>query len=489
MQKLLRTQQVKIKKGHRMYHYFDSICLGTKNLYNVGNFYIRQCLTGLSKDTSLTPNEKDAISLINSTIPKLNQLKVDYYNKRVAKEALKPKDKQKDIEQATQYKLLSKDNSFLSYELLEGILKLIEHPDYIALPGQVNQQVLRLLIRDWKSFFKANKDYKANPSRYNGRPKPPKYANKNGRKVATFTNQICKIKDNKYLQFPKTKLKLNIGKLGLIDGKLKEVRVVPHSNYYIVEIAFELNENGEAKKIREDKLNGKPKRIVGIDLGIDNFATIANNIGLQPIIIKGKVLKSINQYYNKQKAYYYSILRQGKSQYEGKFTSRRLMRLDERRNAKIKDFMHKASRAVVDYCITNDIDTIIIGKNEDWKRNINIGKVNNQKFVTIPYSQFIEMIEYKAYEEGIKVIITEESYTSKASFFDYDTLPAYDKNNKEKHSFSGKRIKRGLYKTKNSKLVNADVNGALNIIIKVIPDAFKPRDIGLVANPLVLSIA
>lgn len=483
-----RVQQIKIKKGHRMYPYFDRICLGTKNLYNVGNFYIRQCLTGLSKDTNLTPNEKDAISLINSTIPKLNQLKVDYYNKRVAKEALKPKDKQKDVEQATQYKLLSKDNSFLSYELLEGILKLIEHPDYIALPGQVNQQVLRLLIRDWKSFFKANKDYKANPSRYNSRPKPPKYANKNGRKVATFTNQICKIKDNKYLQFPKTKLKLNIGKLGLVDGKLREVRVVPHSNYYVVEIVFELNENEEAKTMRENKLNSKPKRIVGIDLGIDNFATIANNIGKKPIIIKGKVLKSINQYYNKQRAYYYSILRQGKTQKEGRFTSKRLKRLDEKRNAKVKDFMHKASRTVIDYCITNDIDTIIIGKNEDWKRNINIGKVNNQKFVTIPYSQFIEMIEYKAYEEGIKVIITEESYTSKASFFDYDTIPVYDEDDKTKHKFSGRRIERGLYKTSTGKVVNADVNGALNIIIKVIPDAFGSRDIGFVTNPLVLSV-
>lgn len=264
---------------------------------------------------------------------------------------------------------------------------------------------------------------------------------------------------------------------------------MPHSNYYVVEIVFELNENEEAKTMRENKLNSKPKRIVGIDLGIDNFATIANNIGKKPIIIKGKVLKSINQYYNKQRAYYYSILRQGKTQKEGQFTSKRLKRLDEKRNAKVKDFMHKASRTVIDYCITNDIDTIIIGKNEDWKRNINIGKVNNQKFVTIPYSQFIEMIEYKAYEEGIKVIITEESYTSKASFFDGDIMPTYDEKSNSKHSFSGKRIKRGLYQTKDGSLINADVNGALNIIVKAVPDAFGLRDRGLVANPLVLSIA
>src|SRR5690554_6369184 len=124
------------------------------------------------------------------------------------------------------------------------------------------------------------------------------------------------------------------------------------------------------------------------------------------MIIKGKVLKRINHYYNKQRAYYYGILRQRESRYEGKFTSRRLMRLDERHNAKIEDFMHEASRAVVEYCIANYIDTIIIGKNEDWKRNIDIGKLNNQKSITIPYSQFREILEYKASEEGIKVIIT-----------------------------------------------------------------------------------
>ena len=486
---MLRTQQIKIKKGHKMYSYFDEISFQSKNLYNVGNFYIRQCLTGLKKDAkNLTPNEKDIIQLVNAIIPRLNQLKEDYYNKRVVKETLKPLSKQKEVKEATKYQLLDKDNSFLSYELLEGILKLNNNPDYMALPGQVNQQVLRLLLRDWKSFFMASKDYKSNSSNYTGRPKPPKYANKNGRKIATFTNQICKIKDSKYLRFPKIKLQLNIGKLGLTDGKLKEVRVVPHFSYYIVEVVLELNESSEAILVRENRLKEEPNRVIGIDLGIDNFVTIANNIGIQPMIIKGKVLKSINRYYNKERAYYYSILRQGKSQKEGQFNSNRLNRLDEKRNAKVKDFMHKASRAVIDYSIANDIDTIIIGKNNDWKRGINIGKVNNQRFATIPYSQFIDMIEYKANELGIKVIITEESYTSKASFFDYDIIPSYDKNSSGNHSFSGRRIKRGLYQTKDGILVNADVNGALNIIIKVVPEAFKVRDIGLVNQPQVLRI-
>lgn len=480
---MLRTQKIKIKKGNKMYKYFDKICFNAKNLYNIGNFYIRQCLTGLKKDDKdITTNEKEAINYINNTIPHLNQIKLDYYNKRLNNESQKPIGERKAVEKPAQYELLSKDNSFLGYNLLDGIFKLNNQPDYISLPGQVNQQVLKLLISDWKSFFKANKDYVVNPEKYKGKPKPPKYAKKNGRKTVTLSNQICKIKDNKYLRFPKTKLKLNIGKLGLIDGKLKEVRVVPYSNYYEVEIVFEIADNVKAK-------TDKPKRIIGIDLGVDNFATIANNVGLQPVIIKGKRLKSLNRYYNKQRAYYYSILRQGKTQKEGQFTSKKLMKLDETRNAKVMDFMHKASRTVVDYCINNNIDTIIIGKNKQWKQNANIGKVNTQKFVSIPYNQFVEKVKYKAEEVGIRVIVTEESYTSKASFLDYDIVPTYKEKSKEKHEFSGKRIKRGLYKTKDGKLINADVNGALNIITKVVSDAFGTRDIGLVNSPQVLSIA
>ncbi len=480
---MLRTQKIKIKKGNKMYKYFDEICFNAKNLYNIGNFYIRQCLTGLKKDDKdITTNEKEAINYINNTIPYLNQIKLDYYNKRLNTESQKPIGERKAVEKPAQYKLLSKNNSFLGYNLLDGIFKLNNQSDYISLPGQVNQQVLRLLINDWKSFFKANKDYRVNPKKYKGKPKPPKYAKKNGRKTVTLSNQICKIKDNKYLRFPKTKLRLNIGKLGSINGKLKEVRVVPYSNYYEVEIVFEIADNIKAK-------TDEPKRIIGIDLGIDNFATIANNVGLQPVIIKGKRLKSLNRYYNKQRAYYYGILRQGKTQKEGQFTSKRLKRLDEKRNAKVKDFMHKASRTVVDYCINNNIDTIIIGKNKQWKQNANIGKVNTQKFVSIPYNQFVEKVKYKAEEIGIRVIVTEESYTSKASFLDYDIVPTYKEKSKEKHEFSGKRIKRGLYKTKDGKLINADVNGALNIITKVVSDAFGTRDIGLVNSPQVLSIA
>lgn len=482
---IMRTQKIKIKKGHRMYPYFDDLCFKSKNLYNVGNFYVRQCLTGLKKDEKdLTLNEKEAINYINSTIPKLNELKVEYYNKRLAKELSKPKDKQKEVKPATVINLLDKENSLLSYGLLDGIFKLNNQADYINLPGQVNQQTLRLLFRDWKSFFESLKDYKKNPSKYKGRPKPPRYAKKSGRKPCFLSNQICLIKDNKYLKFPKTSLVLNIGKLGLDTGKLKEVRIIPYSNFYEVEIVMEYDESSFVE-------TEAPSRIIGIDLGVNNFATIANNIGLRPLIIKGKVIKSINQYYNKKRAYYYGILRQGKKPNEGPFTSQKLQKLDEKRNAKVNDFMHKASRSIINYCVKHKIDTIIIGKNEGWKQNLNIGKKNNQTFVNIPYSRFIEMLKYKSEVLGIKVITTEESYTSRASFLDNDDIPSY----KEwvTHTFSGRRIKRGLYKSKEGILINADVNGALNIIKKVVPNAFDvvkaKGNRGFVTNPLVLSVA
>ena len=228
---------------------------------------------------------------------------------------------------------------------------------------------------------------------------------------------------------------------------------------------------------------------MGIDLGIDNFATISNNIDKPPIIVKGKVLKSINQFYKKEKAHYYSILRQGENPKEGQFTSKRLEKLDSKRHFKVKDFLHKVSFNVIKYAKDWDIDTIVIGKNEGFKNNIKLRKTTKLTFTSIPYSLFIKLLTYKAEEYGIRVILQEESYTSKASFLDGDEIPIYKKE-EDKPTFSGKRIKRGLYKSASGELINADVNASLNIIKKAIPNAFpKLWNRGLVFQPLVLSIA
>lgn len=483
MSNLIRTQKIKIKKGHKLYNYFHEMSFNSKNLYNTTNYYVRQVLTASKKeDYELSLNETDILNTINSNIDKVNDIRINNINNKRLKEQLKSLENRKQIEDAKLYSLIDKENKYVSFELLDAIFKITKNRDYIALPSQVNQQTMKQVFQDWQSFYESIKDYNTNSSKYTGKPRIPKYAKKTSRKLIILTNQNCKIKENKYLSFPKTKHQLNIGKLGLIDGELKQVRVIPLKNYYEVEVVLELN--NQTKKLKTTE----PKKIFSIDLGINNFATITNNIGERPFIIKGKVLKSINQYYNKQRAYYYGILRQGQQPKKGKFNSNKLNSLDSKRNAKIKDYMHKASFNIIKEAELLEIDTIVIGKNDTWKTDIQLRKDVKLNFTSIPYSLFIQLLKYKAEEKGIRVIITEESYTSKASFVDGDFIPTYGKEN-QTYKFSGKRIKRGLYKTKESYLINADVNASLNILRKAIPNANVLWNIGLVSSPLMLSIA
>ncbi|MED3733283.1 transposase, partial [Geobacillus stearothermophilus] len=312
--------------------------------------------------------------------------------------------------------------------------------------------------------FKAIKDWIKNKEKYLGKPKLPKYKKKNGRNVVIFTNQQCKIKDG-YIKFPKTDLKL---KTKVIEG-LQQVRIVPKGSIYVIEVVYKKE---IPNMIRESN------RVVGIDLGLDNFVTMVNNIGETPIVINGKGIKSINQYYNKQKAYFQSILKKQ----NGLDWSKRLEKLTLKRNNKIKDFMHKASRHVVDWCVKHNIDTIVIGKNDNWKQEVDLGKRLNQAFVQIPYDMFIHQLQYKAEEQGVRVIVTEESYTSKCSFLDMEEI-------KKQKQYKGKRIKRGLFQSEKGILINADVNGAYNIIRKVFPKAFADGIEGVGLHPVKLNVA
>lgn len=202
-------------------------------------------------------------------------------------------------------------------------------------------------------------------------------------------------------------------------------------------------------------------RYVGIDLGLDNFATITNNCGLIPLIINGKGLKSINQYYNKQISHYKSIAKRvNKLDY-----TNRMSRLTNKRNNKVEDYIHKASRFLVDYCKDNEINTIIIGNNNNWKQNSKMSKKVNQNFISIPYYNFIQKVRYKAEDFGIKVVITEESYTSGTSFLDNE-LPIKENYNKSRRKY------RGLFVSNNGIKINADVNGSYQIIKKVFPKSF-----------------
>jgi putative transposase len=239
---------------------------------------------------------------------------------------------------------------------------------------------------------------------------------------------------------------------------INQVRIVPRKGFYVIEVVYE----HEQPKSAVD-----PAYYAGIDIGIDNLAALTSNQpGYVPVLVNGRPVKSINQYYNKRKAEL-----QKKLGHPG--TTKRLERLTNTRNRRIDHYLHTASRWIVDDLVAHGIGTLVIGQNNGWKQEASMGKRNNQHFVATPHARFISMLTYKAELAGIIVKITEESYTSQASFLDRDAMPVYDPKREEKPKFSGRRIKRGLYRAADGTLINADCNGSGNIIRKVAPDAFE----------------
>ncbi|WP_404333200.1 RNA-guided endonuclease InsQ/TnpB family protein [Mesobacillus maritimus] len=476
---MYNTQQILIKKGHRFYEYCDRMTFSAKNLFNATNFHIRQVFTAFEKEKELQPLQKEVFDLIEKHLSEMNEIKIKTVEKKREKESKKPIDQRKEIKDATLFKCPTPDKKLVNYGFLDGLFKVSGNKDYLALPGQVNQQVMRMVFQNWKSFFGSLKDYKVNPQKYTGRPKLPKYAPKNARKECVFSNQVCTFQDGKHLKFPLTKEKLNVGKLGL-KGKLQQVRIIPKYGEYTVEVIVKVEDK---KHVELDE-----KHVMGIDLGVDCLATMVDNTGAAPVIIKGKAIKSINQYYNKQRAHYYSVLRHGHGPKEGNFHSNQLTRLDRKRFYKVKDYFHKASYQIVKTAVARKVSTIVIGVNKGWKIEVSIKKKDKQNFKSLPHSILVKMITYKAEQYGIAVKQQEESYTSKASFVDMDEIPIYQKGGKTKVLFSGRRVKRGLYLTKEKSYIHADVNAAGNIIRKAVPNAFAEGIEGVVSRPLMLSI-
>ena len=523
---LKRVSKYNISKNHELFYFCDEKTFYAKNLKNLANYYLRQCFSLHSRDIStLSDEQKELIADVNKAITNFNEKsKALFYEKKPAKiskaeaklqEFIESSNKnsktyieeleklQKSVESAkkSEYKpqaYIDENNGLLSYDFLNYFFSSHYKPKdkkytnpYRDLDSQTSQQVLRNLFKDWKSYFKSIKAYNKDKSGFTGRPKLPKYKSKDGRIKTSFTNQRCRIKGN-VVTFPKTDLVLKIG-IDTTNLILKEVRIVPNGSIYTIELVWD--------KIIQKSKKLNEKAYIGIDLGLKNLATIVNNIGLQPIIINGKPLVAINQYYNKKKAKLQKLMpfsvvaRYNKSKgiLENKKIqlcySKKIDKLTRKRNNKIEDYMHKTSKKIINYCIDNNIGNIVIGKNKQWKTNINLGRRNNQNFTGIPFNRLINMIQYKAEFFGIKVLVIEESYTSKSSFLDLDTLPKFSDNSSVKPIFSGSRITRGLYKTKNI-VINADVNGAYNILRKVDFNLFSKEDIPKVKYiPRILNIA
>jgi IS605 OrfB family transposase len=438
-----------ISKSHAFYKECDRLCFLSKNLYNAGLYAIRQ----------------------------------HYFE----------------------------TGKFLNYESLKKRFQNDRQPDYYALNTKVSQWVLKLLCQNFNSFFKANQDFKNNPHKYLGKPKIPKYKYKTeSRNVLTFTIQVLSkvlLKQNKIvlggtaIQLP-TKIKATFQAKTLFQpekSNIAQVRIVPKKQCYVIEIIYEKQEAIPVKKLFAKKIvwkvgdilnlanfipsnfrkpiifgyknqNLDKKKVAGIDLGLANLATVASNEKIfKAFLISGKVLQRINHYFNKKKAKLMSLV--GDSG-----TSRRIEKLTHKRNCKIADYLHKSSRLIINQLIENRVGKLIIGYNPLWKQEINLGTRTNQKFVSIPYADFIHQLQYKAKLAGIEVQIQEESYTSKCSFLDLEPIRKHTK-------YTGRRTQRGLFVSSTGIKINADLNGAYNIIRKAVPNAFGNGIQGVVVHP------
>jgi putative transposase len=357
---------------------------------------------------------------------------------------------------------------YLDYHEMYGRMR--DHEAYQALPAKVAQWVLRILDKNWQRFFAARAAWQADPSKFLGRPKLPGYKDKQrGRNLLVYTIQALSIPALRQGLIAPSMLGITVQTR---RQNVQQARIVPRHGYYVVEVVYEQ----EPIQAAVD-----PALYAGVDIGIDNLATLTSTkMGFTPRVVNGRPVKSINQFYNKRRAELQSRLGEA-------WTSHRLERLTTRRTRRIDHEMHTASRRIIDLLVAEGIGALVIGKNALWKQAANLGRRGNQNFVSIPHARFISMLTYKAELVGIRVIVTEESYTSKASFLDGDSLPVYGAQCQELPVFSGKRVKRGLYRAAGGITIHADVNGAYNIIRKVAPEAFTQGSRGCVVHPVRLT--
>ena len=350
------------------------------------------------------------------------------------------------------------EKQFLRYEANYYELKNCEN--YKLLNANVAQQTLKNVDTMFKSFFGLLK--LAKQGKYNFKYiKLPNYLPKNG-----YSNLIIadfRIKKDNTLTIPvsnafkqkhgKIKIQIKIPTV-LENKKIKQIQIIPKFNARFFEIQY-------IYEIQEEEIKLNTNNALAIDLGVNNLCTCVTNTG-KSFIVDGRKLKSINQFFNKQNARLQSI----KDKQNIKKQTKQQYLISRKRKNRVDDYINKTCRYIINYCLINDIGTLVIGYNQSFQNKANLGKKNNQIFTHLPFGEIREKLEYLCKRYNINYILQEESYTSKASFFDNDELPIYNADNPQAYEFSGKRIKRGLYQTKNKYLFNADCNGALNILRK-----------------------
>ena len=312
------------------------------------------------------------------------------------------------------------EGEYLDYNTMDKIMQ--KHESYRGLPTKVAQTVVKQVHEAWESFFEGCKAYRKHPEKFTGRPRLPGYKDKvNGRNLLTYNMQAVS-RGKKTLDRGIIKpSQLGIQVKTKQDPKaINEVRIAPKKGFYVVEIVY-------TKEEKQAELN--PAYIAGIDLGVNNLVALTSNKpGFVPVVVNGRPVKSVNQYYNKRRAELQKALGH-------RGTTARMEHMTTKRNRRIEHYMHTTSKRIVDLLVKEGIKTLAIGKNDGWKQEANMGKQNNQQFCFIPHARFIAMLQYKAGLVGIKVKLTEESYTSQASLLDLDEISVYDPKCKEKPTF------------------------------------------------------
>ncbi|HAH17484.1 MAG TPA: transposase [Eubacterium sp.] len=365
---------------------------------------------------------------------------------------------------------LKNENRFTFYSELDKILKDTPNLDgeinYRKLKAQVSQQCIKVLDKSIKGYVKSIKDWSKHKENYKGKPNLPNYKAKNGYNQLIYTNQCSSIKDGKI--FFSKDLCISIPQWEKYKDKLTgfhQIRVNPKYGYTEIEIIYEYQEYSEYVD---------QNRFSSIDLGLGNLVSMVTDFS-EPIIYSGAQIKSKNQFFNKRISFLKSITDTNNK----KISTKQIKSLWDKRNKQLNDVFHKISRHIVNILIQNNVGNLIIGHNNGWKDSINIGKVNNQNFVMIPFDKLISYLKYKCEMSGIMVIETEESYTSKCDALALEIIHKHDK-------YKGKRVKRGMFQSSIGKLINADVNGALNIMRKVVGDSYvcKIIDSGLLFRPI-----
>lgn len=429
---LKKTTSVKRKRD--MWNYFYELSFLTNNLYNRIMFIQRNHYTATQKvkeGVSLTSNEQGIWELVQK------------------------------------YDIKSSPSGYISKFEIEKLLRASKDADYYALPGHVNTYVIWQVDAAFKGFFAASKDYKAHPEKYNGRPRLPGYLQKGGQNVISFDYCCCVIKTNKkgnyYLRFPKTDLIINLGKKPL-PGKFKQVKVVFDG---ILAKVFVITQGDY--EVPEKPVT--PKRVVAVDPGVKWFMAVTNNFGAPNLLFSSHTMIESIETCDTRITVLVRAQNAGKKD-QSPISSPLYQSIWRKRNNYIKDTYHKFARILINFCLANNVDTLVFGHNKYWKQESNLGKELNRIFQQLPISEVMHTLKYLCERYGITYIEHEESYTSKASFLDNDPIPVYDPDAEVKPKFSGRRLNRDVYQASDGTRIHADLNGAANILRKAVPDAF-----------------